>query len=65
MKNDLTKLKELLDSFGVEYKTNHEGDTTVIHCKEGRKKITGYSYFFTDFNFNSKSGEFISMGAWE
>ncbi len=58
--NDKEKLKELLNGFGVEFK---EIDN-FIRCREGYKKVDGYSGFFIDFNFD-ESGAFDDMGAWE
>jgi hypothetical protein len=61
---DLEKLKELLTSFGVGFTIIETDDYTVLQCKEGANKISGYSYFFTNFHFG-KFGQFVNMGAYE
>jgi len=61
---DQDKLTNLLKEFDIEYKFICEDDANIIQCKEGNKNVTGYPFFFTDFNFTIE-GEFRSMGVWE
>lgn len=57
---DIDKLANLLDEFGVEYERAED----EIKCEEGGKKISGYTFFYTVFKFDSV-GKFIEMGAYE
>ena len=58
---DKDKLKDLLTEFGVEFKLDEDGD---VKCKEGKRGVTGYSWFYTTFEFH-ECGTFKQMGAWE
>lgn len=59
---DKDKLIKLLTEFGVEWREKEDG----IKCGgyKDRNKITGYSGFYTLFEFYS-DGSFMQMGAWE
>ena len=62
---DIDKLKKLLDEFGVEHSESEakNGDRCIT-VMEGDEKVTGYSYFFTEFNFDD-SGKFENIALWE
>jgi hypothetical protein len=60
--NDLDKLKELMDSFGIGYMVSPTKKYLV--CKQGCEKITGHSNLFTNFEFDN-DGNFIGIGIWE
>ena len=62
---DYEKLKALLTEFGVGFKeVEHGSGARSIECHCEDSKITGYSCFYTSFEFNNE-GKFIEMGAWE
>ena len=61
MKNDLIKLKELLDSFGVEYDADNDSGGHYVQCGPGGEKVDGYLGFYTFFRFDGE-GKFIEMG---
>jgi len=62
---DFEKLKGLLDEFGVEFSVERdEHDDVFVCCKEGSKKVSGFSLFYTDFEFDEQ-GKFVKMGAWK
>lgn len=73
---DLEKLTELLDSWGVPYRTElgeavtYDGtkiageSVTVGGWGHDSPKVTGYPGFFMMFMF-SQAGGFMMMGAWE
>lgn len=58
--SDLEEFIALFDRLGVEYQ-KYEGD---LLCKGGDRKVEGYSWFFTKFEFN-ELGKFIQMGAYD
>lgn len=60
---DLQKLKQLFDSFGIEYE-EAINDNIYIRCMEGNNKVNGYTSFYTRFTFNTDES-FIEMGAYE
>lgn len=57
---DKQKLVALFTEFGIGFK--EEGTQIVLN--EGDAHITGYSYFYTAFEFD-EDGRFIEVGAWE
>jgi len=62
---DYEKLKALLTEFGVGFVVEEdEKGEKYIECNCESKKVTGYSFFYTLFEFD-KDGKFIHMGAWE
>lgn len=64
---DIDKLKQLLDSWGVPYKIDDDGDVRVGHFWDSARdhpKVNGYDGFFTAFEFDD-DGNFLRMGAWE
>ena len=70
---DYERLKQLLTNFGVgftegkyEDQNNFLNNYSYIRCEnDGSAKIAGYSGFGTDFEFDSNTGKFFQMGAWE
>ena len=65
---DLEKFKDLFRSVGIgfsERTDEHKYEIcTILTCKQGDSKVTGYSSFFSDFVF-SGDGSFMELGAWE
>lgn len=77
---DASKLKVLLDSFGVLYQEDvgqkviaefnafkiiRFGDANYENCDFPKcSKVTGYGGFFTEFLFD-ENGKFLAVGAWE
>jgi len=65
---DIEKVKSLLSELGVGFKVkggdrdNPGGQN--IKCQEGYKKVGGYPWFYTNFEFD-KDGKFILMSVWE
>lgn len=73
--SDLDKVKALLTEFGVPFTLDTEAfqksetgastrQSIMVTNNHNCEKITGYSRFFTTFEFD-ESGKFICMGAWE
>jgi predicted adenine nucleotide alpha hydrolase (AANH) superfamily ATPase len=69
---DYERLKQLLTDFGVEFtegkyedEKNFLNNYSYINCSDGSAKVIGYGMFYTEFRFNSTTGEFIQMGAFE
>lgn len=56
--------KEKLIALFTELSIGFELRGNDLFCEEGKEKISGYSRFFTRFEFDS-DGAFIQMGAWE
>lgn len=61
---DLERLRELLESFGVEFTENDTLCEKEIVCEQGRAKVQGYIGFCTIFQFYP-DGKFRDMGAYE
>ena len=57
---DKEKFIALLDHLEIGF---NEGDDSIV-CGDMHERVTGYSGFYTEFEFND-DGDFISMGAWE
>jgi hypothetical protein len=75
---DCLKLTLLLEEFGIPFQKDYSeeswnvliGDDYMegIYGMERRTehpKVTGYSGFFTRFEFSPKDGSFVKVGAWE
>lgn len=55
---DIDKLLDVFHDFGIGYHIHLNKDgSEVVHLKEGRDKIDGFSYFYADFMFD-ESGTF-------
>lgn len=57
---DKEKLIFLLKEFGIGF----DDVCNDVTCEQGMNKVSGYSCFFTRFEFDT-NGKFIEMGAWE
>ena len=55
---DYEKMKEMFDSFDMEYRIEPTRECHSIILQEGMRKVEGYSCFYTSFNF-TKKGKFI------
>jgi hypothetical protein len=53
-------LTDLFDSFGIGYDSERE----KITIEEGYEKVSGYSGFAAEFNFDNDGG-FIDVSIWE
>jgi len=60
---DKDNLEQFLTDAGVGYKTQYHQLGTIIKCKEGMAKVSGYLHFYTEFNFDTE-GQLIDMGAY-
>lgn len=66
--NDMEKLQNLLDSWGVPYTKDRSSEGWVLVVGNffgpGSGKVDGYLGFYTAFHFDD-GGKFIRMGAWD
>ena len=62
---DYRELKKLLTRFGIEFVEHQHASRKLIVCSEGSNGVEGYIGFFTKFEFEIDSEQFIEMGAYE
>jgi len=64
---DINKVKNLLHELDIGFNEINPNYSTCteIYLVEGHKNVGGYSGFYTLIRFNSETGKFVNIGAYE